>query len=714
VSRLAVLVVDDEPGMRDTLVAILEQQGYSVSAAPDGETALSAVQEEPYDVVVMDVRMPGRDGVSVLEDMGDPPPQVILMTAYALEEQLRAAVKAKAFAILHKPFDTSRMLGLVADACPDRQSAPAPARAPAGSSVAKALAGSSVAKAPAGSSVAKPPAGSSVAYVVDDDPALRQTVVEILALAGISAAGFGSGASAQEPRNGTRPDLAVVDQRLPDTTGIALATKLKSEDPDLGVILLTGYASADNAIAAVGLVDDYLTKPVPPDDLVRSVKAALDRTRLRRENRQLVTRLQELNSSLEATVAERTRELEAAHRRALENQATRERLQAQAERERLENRLQQSQRMESLGQLAGGVAHDFNNLLAVILNCASFVSEATADNQSAHDDVAHIRVAAEQAAQLTRQLLIFARRDRVQLEVLDLNAVVAGVQGLLARSIGEQVRLVVRTAASLPAIRADQGQLEQVLINLAVNARDAMPDGGTLTIEPSVTVLDEEYARLHPEVIPGRYVQLAVSDNGVGMNPDVARHIFEPFFTTKPQGKGTGLGLATVHGIVTAAGGALSVSSEPGAGTTIRAFFPVTQEQASAAATDAVTVSIPGSGETILVVEDEPAVLAVTARILRGSEYAVLTATTGAEALALAADHEFNLLLTDLVMPDISGLELAKRFRQIRPETAVLFMSGYSPDALGPPGPLGEGIALVQKPFTGPALLERVRAALAG
>ncbi|MGH3225184.1 MAG: response regulator, partial [Streptosporangiaceae bacterium] len=474
--------------------------------------------------------------------------------------------------------------------------------------------------------------GPPLIYVVDDDAGVRETVVEILRLSGIEAEGFGSGTAVQAALGGTRPDLVVVDQRLPDTTGIVLATGLKSRDPDLGVILLTGYVSADSAIAAVGLVDDYLTKPVPPDDLVRRVKAGVDRSRLRRENRYLVTRLQEMNSSLEATVAERTRELEAAHLRALEEQAARERLQAQAERERLENRLHQSQRLESLGLLAGGVAHDFNNLLSVILNCAAFVAEATTYNEAVQADVQEIRKAAKQAAQLTRQLLIFGCRERVQLEALDLGAVVADVQSLLARSIGEHVKLVAHPAASLPPVRGDRSQIETVLVNLAVNARDAMPDGGTLTIESGVTLLDGEQAGLFPPVPSGSYVTLSVTDTGVGMSPDVVVRIFEPFFTTKPQGHGTGLGLATVHGIVAAAGGGLSVQSELGVGTTIRAFFPAADQAAVATATPPAAVDAGSRGETLLVVEDEPVVLQLVVRMLRRNGYSVIAAATGTQA----------------------------------------------------------------------------------
>jgi signal transduction histidine kinase len=550
--------------------------------------------------------------------------------------------------------------------------------------------------------------GWPLVYVIDDDAGMRETVTEILASAGVTAEGFGSGKSVQTALESARPDLALVDQRLPDTTGLALAASLKSQDPDLSVVLLTGYASADNAIAAVGLADDYLTKPVLPDDLVRNVMAGIDRTRLRRENRRLVARLQEMNSSLEATVAERTLELEEAHKHALEEQ-----VQAQAERERVENRLHQSQRLESLGMLAGGVAHDFNNLLNVILNCAGFVAEETADKESVRADVGEIIKAAGRAAQLTRQLLIFGRGDQVQLKALDLNVVIADVQSLLVRSIGENVQLVVHPSASLPPVQADRGQLEAVLVNLAVNARDAMPGGGILTIELGVILLDHEDTGLLPPLSPGCYVTLSVSDTGVGMSPDLVARVFEPFFTTKPQGQGTGLGLATVHGIVTAAGGGLSVQSTPGAGTTVRAFYPAAEEPASADTAMVVTAGARGRGETILVVEDEPAVLRAVTRILQRNDYSVLAATTGTEALALAVDHGFDLLLTDAVMPGMSGLELADRVRQTRPQASVLFMSGYSPDLAGSGRALPVDVPLVQKPFTERALLEAIRAAVA-
>ncbi|MGH9278907.1 MAG: ATP-binding protein, partial [Acidimicrobiales bacterium] len=383
---------------------------------------------------------------------------------------------------------------------------------------------------------------------------------------------------------------------------------------------------------------------------------------------------------------------------------------AEAERRSLERRLNQSQRLESLGQLAGGVAHDFNNLLAVIMNYATFVGEETAGDPAVHADVEQIKEAADRAARLTRQLLIFARRETVEREVLALNGVVADIHKLLARSLGEHVEVVLRPGTDLPAIRADRGQVEQVLVNLAVNARDAMAGGGTLTIETTATDIDAIFAEAHPGLRAGSYVELVVSDTGAGMSPDVASRVFEPFFTTKGKGEGTGLGLATVYGIVTEAGGSVSVYSEEGIGTTFRAYFPAVDAAVGAAEAPAVAEAGAGRGETILVVEDDPGVLHMTSRILRENGYEVLEADGFAMAMELAATHEFQMLLTDSVMPHSSGGSLAELITAEHPGLPVLYMSGYGDGVLGPTRVIPDDAQLLRKPFTRRMLLEKVRA----
>jgi PAS domain S-box-containing protein len=388
-----------------------------------------------------------------------------------------------------------------------------------------------------------------------------------------------------------------------------------------------------------------------------------------------------------------------------------ERTRAALERKTLEERLNQSQRLESLGQLAGGIAHDFNNLLAVILNYASFVAEELPENASARADLEQIRIAAERAAGLTRQLLIFGRRETVQPEVLELNAVVAEVQTLLSRTIGEHVDLVVHAAPDLPSVLADRGQLEQVLVNLAVNGRDAMPDGGKLTIESSAVEVDEETGLLESGLGPGRYVTVSVSDTGSGMSDEVIAHAFEPFFTTKARGEGSGLGLATVYGIVTEAGGTVLLYSEGGLGTTVRVYLPATnhpEQEPQQVAPKARK----GAGETILVVEDEQAMRDVALRILTRNGYEVIGAATGEEALSILRDHDCDMVLTDVIMPKMLGRELVEHIHERRPNLPVLYMSGYSQGVLGPQRVLDDDVALIQKPFSEQALVEKVGAIL--
>ena len=418
----------------------------------------------------------------------------------------------------------------------------------------------------------------------------------------------------------------------------------------------------------------------------------------RRDARDVVER-DDLRDALEKRDARRDGEL----RGALERK---DGLQAQS---------QQAERLENLGELAGGVAHDFNNLLAVILNYLSFVSEelaaATESDwaqrvDAARADVGQAEQAAGRAAQLTRQLLTFARREVVRPQVLDLDQVIAGVEEMLRRTLGEHVELVTALGGDLWPVLADPGQVEQVLVNLAVNARDAMPAGGTLSVDTGNITVDADTIAGGSKAQEGRNVRLRVSDTGTGMSADVIEHVFEPFFTTKEEGAGTGLGLATVYGIVTEAGGHVKIYSEPGTGTTFTVTLPVTTE-AAAPILEAVPYQRVPRGETVLVVEDEAALREVTRRILARNGYQVITAGSGLEALAIAQDHEgeIHLLVTDVVMPQMLGKEVAEKMRLIKPGIEVLFMSGYARPVLASQGRLDPNVALVEKPFSEADLL---------
>ena len=392
------------------------------------------------------------------------------------------------------------------------------------------------------------------------------------------------------------------------------------------------------------------------------------------------------------------------------------------ERAVLEAQLHQSQRLESVGQLAGGIAHDFNNLLAGIMNYAALVADGVSDltarvgldddeaAQTLRQDVAEITAVAQRAAQLTHQLLIFSRREVVKPEVLDLNSIVAEMEKLLRRTIGEAVDLRTSLGAGLPHTRVDRGQIEQVLMNLAVNARDAMPAGGILSIDTAPFEVDADYAREHA-ITPGPYVRLTVSDTGSGMPPEVAARAFEPFFTTKAKGEGSGLGLATVYGIVTQAGGDVTIYTEPAFGTTIRVNLPATDAAASVDQIAPIEDRSAHTGETVLLVEDEDMVREPARRILTRNGYVVLDAANADDALRVAGEHDgaIHLLLTDVVMPGKSGKELAAELRRDRPDTRVLYMSGYSQDVIVHQGVLEEGVNLIEKPFAANELLSRVR-----
>jgi len=384
------------------------------------------------------------------------------------------------------------------------------------------------------------------------------------------------------------------------------------------------------------------------------------------------------------------------------------------EQRRLQQQLVQAQKMEAVGRLAGGIAHDFNNLLTAILGSADLALDSLTAGVPEREEIEEIRKAALRAADLTRQLLAFSRQQVIAPTVLNPNDVVATVDKLLRRLLGEDVELRVVLASDLAAVKVDPSQLEQVVLNLAVNARDAMPNGGKLTIETQNVELDQEYVRGHLSAQPGSYVMLAVSDTGVGMDAATQARIFEPFFTTKEKGKGTGLGLATVYGIVKQSGGWIWVYSEPGHGTTFKVYFPrVAEVAAPAAPTPAPPASVRGS-ETVLLVEDEEMILKLVHKVLQANGYTVLVAASGGDAERVAGQHDgpIHLLMTDVVLPGLNGREVARRLEATRPGIRVLYLSGYTDDAIVHHGVLEPGVAFLQKPFSPTVLGRKVREVL--
>ena len=387
-----------------------------------------------------------------------------------------------------------------------------------------------------------------------------------------------------------------------------------------------------------------------------------------------------------------------------------------SDRRRLEEQLQQAQKMEAVGRLAGGVAHDFNNLLTAILGFSEILMKALPPADERHEDAREIKRAALRAAELTRHLLAFGRKQMLQPRVLDLNATAGEIEALLRQLLGARIEFRLERDPDLGRVRADPGLVEQVIVNLVINARDAMPNGGQLTLRTANLNVVSGASDAETQLAPGSYVALMVIDTGVGMDSGTLQLIFEPFFTTKPKGVGTGLGLSTAYGIAKQSGGLITVQSAPGRGSTFTIYLPRVDEPLEGIRATPQTGLPLARSETVLVVEDEPAVLALSARALRAAGYAVLEAVRGPDALELAAGHPgpIELLVTDVFLPQLNGREVADRLRRSRPGLRVLYVSGFSDEVLGQGGPLEPGVAFLAKPFSTDALVRKVREVLDG
>ncbi|MCL5883915.1 MAG: response regulator [Deltaproteobacteria bacterium] len=701
-----ILVVEDSPTQAEKLNHLLQKQGYRTRVAKNGGEALSLLQELRPSLVITDVLMPMMNGYELCaaiknqERLRDIP--VILLTSLSDPKDVLEALKCGANNFITKPYDDSYLL----------------------SHIRYILASTETLKSDKLKMGIEISVGGSTHYISSD----RQQIFDFL------LATYDSYDRKNRELLRTTEQLRELNEHLEEkvrerTEAIEEARNryhMLFEQSPFGVVIIapeTGRAVEFNETAHRQLgysrdefasltIADYEAKEKPKEieEKIREIMMGgkfdfqtSHRTREGEIRDVLVTAqaIKLLNRTVMHTVYQDITEKKKAER-ALE-QST--------------EQLRQSQRIEAVGRLAGGIAHDFNNLLTVITGYCELMMAKIGKGNPLLQDVREISKSADRAAALTRQLLAFSRRQVLQPKVLDINSVVTGIDKMLRRLLGEDISLVTVLDGVGGKVMADPGQIEQVIVNLAVNARDAMPDGGTITIETAANVeLDDAYARTHGGASPGPHVMLAVSDTGCGMDAETLSRVFEPFFTTKEKGKGTGLGLSTVYGIVKQSGGCIYAYSEPGSGTAMKIYLPCVTGDAVREDDERESESgdrLHGS-ETILLVEDEETLRKLASEILQANGYTVLAAENGEEALRRLHNSPGipNLLVTDVVMPRMGGRELSDRIKAVYPGTRVLYMSGYTDNAIVHHGVLDPGVSYLQKPFSPKTLARKVREVL--
>ena len=661
------VVVDDNAADRLLAETLLKHAGYEVESSADGLGGLELIKKSKPDIIVTDLITPTIDGYDLARAVrADPSTSsipIIMVTAHYLETEVRRlAAQMHIQQVIIKPFEPQVFLDAVAKAMGDQEPEHDAKTAPG---------------------------EFHIGHLRLVSAKLYEKVQELEA----ARADFESTASRYR----------LLFRAHPEPMWVFDNTTLRFLEVNDAAVRLYGYSREEFLAMTIKALD-------PPGEAPASVQSSGNGA----IPEQSTSGFHRLKDGTVIEVLISTRDIGHGSRYVMAQDVT--------EKKKYQQQVQQAQRMESLGQLAGGVAHDFNNLLGVIINFSWFVkANLTAEVEGGSGerlrpvlkDIERIERAAENAARLTHQLLAFARVDVTQPRPMDMNVVVSEMAPMLRRTLGEHIDLVATTAANLWPVMIDSGQLSQVLTNLAVNSRDAMPKGGKLTIDLANVDVDLTFAAARPTLRPGRYVRLRVSDTGAGMDKKTLEHAFEPFFTTKPRGEGTGLGLATVYGIVTQAGGTIDVYSEPGMGTRVSVLLPATDQAPSLTPPDQSNGHAPAT-ETVLVVEDSEDLREIVERILSGHGYRVIVASNGPEALEVARDFpgHIDLLLTDVIMPLMLGNDLADRLVKVRGDLRVLYMSGFAQPTLAANGTLPPSLALLDKPFNEPTLLARVRQVL--
>jgi signal transduction histidine kinase/DNA-binding response OmpR family regulator len=695
--KATILAVDDTSESLALLVNILTPAGYQVHPADSGELALAAVAVKMPDLILLDVRMAGIDGFEVCrrlkahEETRHIP--IILISAFADTKEWVEGIKLGAADYITKPFQTDELLMRVR------------------THLALGRAHRSL--------------DQQAGALSQTNARLQSEVVERRRVEEQLRHSLEQAERSRRAMLGTMEDQKRAEDEL-RFGNLILSTQQEVSIDGILVVGIDGKIISSNRRFAEmwGIPLDIIESK--SDE--RALKSLMDKLANPEE---FISKVQYLY----ATPGEKSREEIALKDGRIFDRYSAPMIgaagdnfgrvwffrditagkQSEKLREDLQAQLRGAQKMEAIGSLAGGVAHDFNNLLSVILNYTGFAMDDLLESDPRRHDLLEVKKAGEQAAVLTRQLLAFGRKQVLQPVPLNLNQITEGVEKMLGRILGEDISLIWKRAPDLGMTSADPGQIEQVLMNLVVNARDAMPEGGELTIETANVEIDEAYTGCHVAVAPGAYVFLSVTDTGCGMDAQVKARLFEPFFTTKQKEKGTGLGLSTVYGIVKQSGGNINLYSEPGLGTTFKIYLPRELDAAAAVARRPSTVAGRSTGdETILLVEDEEALLKVSERILKAAGYTVLSAANGNEALLTCARHtgDLHCLLTDVVMPRMGGGKLAEALLETRPTLKVLYMSGYTDDTIIHHGVLDAGTHFLGKPFTATDLTQKVREVL--